>query len=201
MAATDHQTGLELRWITLEEVKHLPRLPSGYRTDRVYRLTRTDDCSSHRWEIREVTLDAPLVKTYDRGAAEDWLASYLDEGTAESMSFLVAERAGRLDGLLACRRLDWNNTIWLLDIRVRETSRRRGIGSALVSALKAYARSIDVRGVLVETQTTNYPAIRFYRGQGFALCGFNDHLYDNDDLERQEVGIYLFWEAGGVEGS
>jgi ribosomal protein S18 acetylase RimI-like enzyme len=201
MAVTDRGTSLTLRWITLDEVKRLPRVASGYRTDRVFRLSRGADGAAVRWELRSAALDTPMVKIYDRGAPDDWLSSYLDEGTADSMAFLVAERAGRLEGLLACRRLDWNNTLWLLDIRVREAARRRGAGSALLAELKTYARSCNVRGVLVETQTTNYPAIRFYEKHDFAVCGFNDHLYANDDLQRQEVGVYLFWEADGGDGS
>jgi ribosomal protein S18 acetylase RimI-like enzyme len=187
-----------LRWVALDEVRRLPRLPSGYATDCVLRLSRHDDGLA--WNLREVGLATPLVTRYDRGSAEEWLESYLDEGGTDGLAFLVAEESGVAVGLLACRRVEWNRTLWLLDIRVQESRRRGGVGSSLMRELKEYARTIDVRGVLVETQTTNMPAIRFYQRHGFAICGFNDHLYSNDDLQHQEVALYLFWEADAEGG-
>jgi ribosomal protein S18 acetylase RimI-like enzyme len=192
---------LSLSWVTFEEVRTLPPLPSGYTTDRVFRLSCSSQAGTRAWELREVRLPSALVKSYDRGTPEEWLESYLDEGGESGLGFLVAEEAGTVVGLLACRRVEWNRTIWLLDIRVRESWRRRGVGSTLMRELKVYARSAAARGVVVETQTTNAPAIDFYQRHGFAICGFNDHLYSNEDLENQEVALYLFWEADADGGS
>ncbi|MBV9281740.1 MAG: GNAT family N-acetyltransferase, partial [Chloroflexi bacterium] len=50
-------------------------------------------------------------------------------------------------------------------------------------------------GIAVETQINNYPAVSFYRKHGFEISGFNDHLYSNDDLARQDVALFLFREA------
>lgn len=192
---------LALRWLTLAEVQALPPLPSGYVTDRVLQLTRTTEGDGEQWALHEATLDVPLSKSYDRGGADEWLGSYLEEHGPARLHFLVAERAGELRGLLACRQLDWNHTLWLLDIRVRESERRSGIGSALIGELKTHARGLSLRGILVETQTTNVPAIRFYEKHGFVICGFNDHLYGNDDLANQEVALYLFCELEDCGGS
>jgi ribosomal protein S18 acetylase RimI-like enzyme len=46
----------------------------------------------------------------------------------------------------------------------------------------------------VETQSTNYPALSFYRKHGFRVAGFNDRLYTDDDLEDGEVALFLFWQ-------
>lgn len=192
---------LTLRWVTLEEVRRLPPLPSGYSTDAILQLERSGDVGEERWVLSRVPLTATLNKTYDRGTAEEWLSTYLDEGEATRMSFLVAERGPNLVGLLAVRKLDWNATLWLLDIRVRRSARRTGVGSALMAALKEFARESEVRGILVETQTTNLPAVRFYQKHGFGICGFNDHLYSNEDRARREVGLYLFWELEDDAGS
>jgi len=200
MSLSPSRRTLTVRWIALEEVRRLPPLPSGYVTGTVLRLIRSSQGRNERWTLAEVPLATPLQRRYDRGTADEWLASYLDEGSAERMVFLIAERSHELLGLLAARTVEWNRSLWLLDIRVRREVRRSGVGSELMSELKRYARGLPVRGVLVETQTSNVPAIRFYQKHGFIICGFNDHLYGNDDLENQEVAVYLFWEsdAAGV---
>jgi len=85
--------------------------------------------------------------------------------------------------------------MWLLDIRVREDVRRRGVGASLLGHLQQVAGRQRLRGILVETQSNNFPAVRFYQKQGFELVGFNDHLYTNDDTGRDDVALFLFWET------
>jgi ribosomal protein S18 acetylase RimI-like enzyme len=113
----------------------------------------------------------------------------------EELSFLGARRGGEIAGLLTWRAVGWNDTLWLVDVRVREAERRTGVGSALIRALDRIAREERVRGIFVETQIANYPAVRFYQAHGFTISGFNDHLYTNDDLELQDVALFLFLET------
>jgi ribosomal protein S18 acetylase RimI-like enzyme len=56
-------------------------------------------------------------------------------------------------------------------------------------------RTEDLRGIFVETQVQNYPAICFYRHHGFEIAGFNDHLYSTSDLEVGDVALFLFRET------
>ena len=58
----------------------------------------------------------------------------------------------------------------------------------------AWARSENLRGVLLETQTNNMPACRFYQAMGFKLCGIDDHFYSNDDIGAKEVAIFWWYE-------
>jgi ribosomal protein S18 acetylase RimI-like enzyme len=140
-------------------------------------------------------LDRPFSKHYDGGDVDEWLASYTETMPLDALRFLAAERAGHVEGLLTWRHLDWNHTIWLVDIRARADRRRRGVGSALVEHLKRVARRERVRGISVETQLNNYPAIQFYVKHGFRISGFDDHLYTNADYDTQDIATFLFWEA------
>src|SRR5260370_25866720 len=100
---------------------------------------------------------------------------------------MAARVGGEVRGLVTWQKVAWNDTVWLVDIRTRREDRRSGVGSALLENLKSHTATLHARGISVETQINNYPAIRFYRKHGFELSGFNDHLYTNRDLEKQDV--------------
>jgi ribosomal protein S18 acetylase RimI-like enzyme len=48
-----------------------------------------------------------------------------------------------------------------------------------------------MRSIVLETQTTNVPAIAFYRACGYALQGIDLSFYGNDDLQRGEVAVFM----------
>ena len=51
------------------------------------------------------------------------------------------------------------------------------------------ARAAGARSLVLETQSCNDPAIRFYRKHGFALIGFDLTAYSETDVEKQEVRL------------
>jgi ribosomal protein S18 acetylase RimI-like enzyme len=180
--------------LSRDEVQRLPRLPSAYKTDRVYRLSREVADGGWTWSLFEERLATPFSKTYDDGDVDDWVDSY-EDGQPGTFHFIGALDGERCVGLLTWREQFWNGTLWLIDIRTREDARRQGAGSALIQRLQEIARNSRVRGITVETQITNYAAISFYRKHGFECAGFHDHFYGNDDIEKQDVAIFLFWEV------
>jgi ribosomal protein S18 acetylase RimI-like enzyme len=181
--------------ISLSAVRKLEPIPSSFETDRVFRLHRCPEGDGMAWRMVEEQLYQPFRKTYDSGRPAEWMSSYEDAARPEEMQFVAASADGAVQGLLTWRELTWNNTLWLLDIRTRPAARRTGVGSALMDHLKEVARKRTVRGIVVETQINNYPAICFYRKHGFQVAGFNDHLYTNHDLDRQDVALFLFWQT------
>jgi ribosomal protein S18 acetylase RimI-like enzyme len=190
----DHAADPECVDLTLEQVYSLPPIPSGYTTSVVYVLRRSLRPPEFVWML--VLADTePFTKVYDAGDPKDWLEPYFAEVRGESTRFIGASLHGHTAGLLTYAETTWNNTLWLVDIRVRDDARRGGVGTALLEALKQRAHQEGVRGISVETQINNVPAINFYRKHGFEISGFNDHYYENDDLERQDVALFLFWES------
>lgn len=182
------------RALTLADVKRLPRIPSGYETDHVFRVSREVDAQPMSWRLYEERLPRPFSKLYDDGDVEDWLGSYEESAGVGSMRFIGAFAGSELVGLATWTHSDWNDTVWLADIRVQHARLRMGAGSQLMAGVKREAIKARVRGIRVETQITNYPAIQFYRGHGFVPSGLDDHLYSNRDLATQQVALFLFWE-------
>lgn len=181
--------------LSLKELRKLDPIPSEFETERVFRLYRQEEGDGVSWRLVEEELRRPFRKKYDSGRPDEWMSSYEDAARPEDLSFLAASVDGKVQGLLTWQELGWNNTLWLLDIRTRRTARRVGVGCALVNWLKDEARRWRARGISVETQINNYPALCFYQKHGFQVAGFNDHLYTNRDLATQDVAVFLFWET------
>lgn len=186
---------IRLRTLDLKEVRSLPALPSGYRTDRIFALTRGENHEGLVWTLQERCLDAPVEKVYDNGEGGAWIETYQDAGPAESLRFLGAGQGNDIDAVATWTIRDWNRSLWLVDIRVRSGVRGQGLGSALVDRLGTICRQEHLRGITVETQNRNFGAVRFYLRRGFRITGFDDHLYSDNDLARQDVALFLFLEV------
>jgi ribosomal protein S18 acetylase RimI-like enzyme len=179
--------------LTARQVRALPRIPSGFTTDAVYHLVRRESDDGVSWDLR-LAEGRAFTKVYDNGNPREWLDPYFGETPEGRVRYIGVERDGAVLGLVTFTESHWNDTIWLMDIRVREEARGEGAGSALMAEMQERARLSGVRGIWLETQINNVPALRFYRKHGFRISGFNDHLYANDDLERQDIALYMFWE-------
>lgn len=107
---------------------------------------------------------------------------YLVQDWQRGECFLVADEEDEIRGYLDMTVQAWQRTGWINDMSVFKEYRRQGIGTALLRAALQWAREHDLRAVMLETQTKNYPAICFYRKHGFTFCGFNDHYYANQDI-------------------
>lgn len=66
-----------------------------------------------------------------------------------------------------------------------------GIGTRLIDLAKTRATELGIRAIMLETQTSNYPAIQFYLKNGFKLVGFNSISYSNEDVKKNEVRLEM----------
>lgn len=179
--------------LSLTQVRKYGTIASGFTSDRMYHLVRDEESGCVRWQLKEVALPQPLIKHYDAGDPNEWLRSYPDAGRPEDFKFIGCREGNEIAGILTWRPVDWNEVLCLIDVRVRAGSRGLGVGSALVSALQNECRRRRLRGITLETQTSNYPAVAFYFKHGFKIAGFHEYLYANDDMQRADVALFLFW--------
>ena len=112
-----------------------------------------------------------------RPAGEGWArrsADYraiLDEGG----SLLLAREGGDLAGFLICEQEEWASPTWtwppsflaVVDVVVLPEHRRRGVGSALMEAAEAEARTRGVAALDLMVAAPNEDARRFYEHSGF----------------------------------
>jgi ribosomal protein S18 acetylase RimI-like enzyme len=79
----------------------------------------------------------------------------------------------------------------LWDIRVAPDARGRGIGSALMLSVAAWARAHGGTRLAAETQNVNVPACRFYVRQGFTLGAV--HRFGYAGIPPVASEVLLLW--------
>ncbi len=133
--------------------------------------------------MKEEAVAPPLQKRYPFQPA--------DAEERQSWDYTaVAEEDSTLAGFAAAQYVAWNRRVVLWHLYVAPAFRRQGVGSRLLSAVDAFARSTGARYVWLETQNVNAPAIRFYRWSGFQFCGFDATLYDLAD-SNEEIALFF----------
>ncbi len=88
---------------------------------------------------------------------------------------LIAETDEEALGYAYCEELTRTETAWCFEFRmlylhqigVRAGDRRRGIGAALVAAMRAEAKSRNISVLALDTWTFNSDAQAFFRREGF----------------------------------
>lgn len=62
---------------------------------------------------------------------------------------------------------------WLYSVAVRQSAKRRGVGTALVQRAEAALRALGCPKINLQVRSTNAAVIAFYQGLGFAV---EDHI-------------------------
>jgi ribosomal protein S18 acetylase RimI-like enzyme len=97
-----------------------------------------------------------------------------------------------LVGVALAEPQEWNRTLWVWEFHVAEAHHRQGIGRRLMAAVVERARASGWRALVLETQNTNVPAIRFYRNVGYTLEGIDVSYYTNEDmLPGRTVAVFM----------
>ena len=86
---------------------------------------------------------------------------------------LVGYAGARFDG----------DVVEVMTIGVAAGAQRRGLGSQLLGALIAHARSLGASAVLLEVRVDNDPAIALYERAGFSVVGRRRRYYQPEDID------------------
>lgn len=153
-----------------------------YTSEKYYKIQM--ESSSNGWNISltEEVFEIPFEKN---------LEEEIFDSHKEGSEVYVSESNGEETGTIVIQHMEWNNTLLIHDLYVDKRFKRKGLGSALVAIAQKRAREMGVRMIVLETQTSNYPAIQFYLKEGFQMVGFNLNSYSNEDLEKNEVRIEM----------
>lgn len=180
---------ISVRAVDYDELLGLGLFASEYATNQYLKLETGGDAPSVSWTL--TTTDSPLLirRRLDRGTPEALVELY---GPAQQLRFIAALHEDNLAGLITWKYEAWSSMVWLLDIRVRMDRRREGVAGRMLEDLLWSAARLEARGVMLETQNTNYPAVRFYLAKRFTLVGLNTHLYATEGRTPAEFALYFF---------
>ena len=184
---------LTIRPLTSADVPRLSDIDAEFESDRFLDVEKTVEGLQVSWRLIERPLVPPFRST-DYGLSRqqrEQVGVRLREGDG---LYLVAEDTGRLVALLDVERERWRDTATVRNILIDRSYRRRGLGRELMTRVIVWSRAHGLRGIMLETQTNNLSACRFYQAMGFKLCGIDDHFYSNDDIGVKEVAIFWCYE-------
>jgi ribosomal protein S18 acetylase RimI-like enzyme len=151
-------------------------LDPSYSTESVWQMDLRGEEGHVTVTFRTVRLPRSMRVSYPHDREQ------LVAGWRRCDGFLVAEKDGQIIGYAALTAHAPEDTVSISDLVVARVYRRQGIGTALLNAASEWAKSRNLRWLVMEAQTKNHPAIRFCEKHGFAFCGFNDHYYANQDI-------------------
>jgi ribosomal protein S18 acetylase RimI-like enzyme len=177
-----------IRLLSSIDTSLLERLITGYTSMETYRVTRVETADTIRFELRLTPLEQPFVKRYPPLDSTE-LQRYRDLAAA-GHAFGAFEGETCI-GIALCEPQRWNSSLSVWEFHIALEFQRQGIGRALMAAVEAHARDEGLRCIVCETQTTNMPAIRFYRTLGFTVDAVDISLYANDDIERGEIAVFM----------
>jgi len=177
---------LEIRSLTELSEASLRQIITGYVSHEKYTVSYASNEQNTTFSLQLVELEQPYVKHYDPGDEIEVSQNALKAGWS-----IGAFDGGELLAIAIAEPQWWNNTLWIWEFHVAESHRRRGLGRQLMDRLAEKAAPAGLRTMRVETQTTNVPAIRFYRKAGFAIEGIDISLYTNQDYPDGEMAVFM----------
>ncbi|XCP86226.1 GNAT family N-acetyltransferase [Roseburia hominis] len=177
---------------------HLPKaqwegtvIPMRYTTEEFYDVKLETEETGYRVTLCKSRFETPVSHYPEEYDFPDKL--YQPHWEKASAWGIVSEEDKEAE-LLACIETcpeEWSNRLMVTELWVHESLRRQGIAHELMSIAKEQAASENRRAIILETQSCNVGAIRFYQQEGFELIGFDSCCYSNRDLERKEVRINM----------
>ena len=167
---------LTIRSAMPSEYELCAALDHSVSTEYVWQMMLNESDGAQQVTFRSARLPRSMKVLYPRGGEA------LFQSWRLHTVFLVAESDQMVVGYVNVREESAQETAWAADLAVDRPHRLQGVGTALLNAARAWAAERGLRRIIVETQTKNYPAIRFLQKRGLVFCGYNDLYYPNQDI-------------------
>ena len=166
----------EIRSATANDVPRMIAMDHSSLSDYVWQLELRRESNQVTVNFREVRLPRSIEVKYPRNPS-----SLADEWTRRDL-VLVSLIEGSPVGYLCAVEERASEVAWVTDIVVALPQRRKGAGSALLSAAQAWALERGVRRLIMEMQSKNQSCIRLAQKFGYDFCGYNDQYYTTQDV-------------------
>ena len=141
---------------------------------------------SGKWSWKPVQEPSPWTKRYPID---------VDSEEKERVVFLCKD--GSTPAGQITLRMWWNRFAYIDRLDVAPAYRRKGVATMLLQKAREWAKDQGARGIFLETQDINVPAMRLYEKNGFVLSGIDTMLYYNSP-HRGETAVfyYLLFDSG-----
>ncbi len=176
--ATLDPASLTFRDAVEDDIPFCLALDSDYETEHVWQMTVQDNGQDIQISCRRQRLPRRLDAQHVPDPAKLFLALRSD------FCFVVIQdkASSHLLGYITLRIDGSSQVAYLQDIVIDRAYRRRSLGARLVHVARIWAGEFQLRQIIFEIPTTNYPGILFAQALGFSFCGFNDHHFANREI-------------------
>jgi len=158
---------------------------NGYETDKIFVVSAIEIGTSFEFSIREK--NQPYKKVWETDSKNiDDLNKIIEQGHSFGAFF-----NNELIGWIICDFRAWNNSLFIENLLIDEKFRGQNIGKLFIKSINREARKLLCRIVELETQNTNYPAIKFYQSAGFRVTGINTKMYNNS----VETALFMSYDV------
>ena len=172
---------IEIIKINSEDYPQNKKVLFTYKSDKYYGVLITED------PIWNVSLE---LKEFETTFAKSMEVDIFDD-YKQDLQCYIAKINDQEVGIISFNLQDWNNTFRIWDLYIDEKFQGQGIGKTLVEIAINQAEEEGIRAIVLETQTSNYNAIKFYLKSGFRFIGLDTIHYSNQDIENKEVRIEM----------
>ena len=186
---------VHIRPMTVADVRRLSEIDANFESPIYLDVVKEIEGLNVTWRLIERPLNPPFVCTDFEFDDKEQRDIDRRRQTGDGL-WLVAEAAhgGRLIGMVDVQRETWRKAGWVWNIAVDRSYRGQGLGRTLMGRIIRWGRRKGLRAIILETQSNNWPACRFYQQLGFQMTGLDDHYYTNHDLADREVAIFWTYE-------
>ena len=153
-----------------------------YVTEWYYDVSLRESPESTSILLERKPFDAPVEKCFD---------GFLFPDYSPNCRVFGVQVEGQIVAFMELNQEDWCNRLRVNELLVEESFRGQGIGHLLMEKAREIARANGNRAIVLETQTCNDPAIRFYRSCGLNVIGLDTSHYSNEDVEKKEVRLEM----------
>ncbi len=154
-----------------------------YRTEGYLDIQLTEEQGISRIAFCPRLFPKPVEKELE----VSWMKDFL----RDPRLFAAMTGQGEMAGYLELNLERWNNRMRVTNLFVEEPFRGQGAGFCLMEHAFSVSRRAGARMMVLETQSCNLPAIRFYQSMGYAIGGFDLFHYSNEDIQRHEVRMEM----------
>lgn len=131
------------------------------------------------------------IKEFDQPFEKKLADSLFKPYKEDTRYFAYLNQNGHEIAVMSVGYQAWNNVTRIWDIYVQTSFQNLGVGTELLKHAEVIAKEGKSRAMVLECQSSNYPAIKFYMKNGFSLTGFDLISYSNEDLQRHEVRLEM----------
>lgn len=160
---------------------------SGFRTNAIYKVERKNNENDFSVNLEEIKLSEMYIKEWNTSAESlEGFADVIEQGYSVGIY-----HKNKMVGFCLLSFHEWNNSMWIENIRISEKHMRKGIGQKLIASSIEIAQKKSVRILGLEVQNTNYPAIQFYKKCRFTISGIDFSRYPQRMGDREQVAIIM----------